>query len=259
MQFSVNYHSKWVREANEIRCPWNQLGSILDDLHENKTARLCVLIPAAANESEFDYDKFYSQLALVRPLVPSLTVQIPSFEFFKNVNDHLYSAFFSFPVTDWETFHAFIDIGVSDIWIDGPLCFQAKALEKAKANYDINLRVAPTVSSAYAIRKDTKVNSFYLRPEDLSQLPIDIVDFHTNSQDREDTLYSIYKRGNFLFDISNLVPGLPEKISNKAFDKNFANRRANCGQICQIPGRSCHYCTTYFSTLDKASKLISME
>lgn len=34
-----------------------------------------------------------------------------------------YRAYLRFPISDWETFVALIDMGVSDIYIDGPLGF----------------------------------------------------------------------------------------------------------------------------------------
>ena len=260
MQFSVNFRSKYIKEADEVRCPWNQLGLIMGDLHTHPTVRLCVTIPAAAKEEEFDFDKLFSQLALVAPMVAELTVCVPGFEFFRKVHDEkLYSAFFSFPVTDWETFNAFLSIGVSDIWIDGPLCFQANTLTRVKEDYAVNIRISPVTSSFFAITEKRPVTSFYLRPEDTGDFPADIIDFHATSQEREDTLYQIYKRGTFIFDIANLIPGLPESITNAAFDEKFAATRANCRQTCQIPGHTCHYCQNYFKSLSSMASLLSLK
>ena len=70
------------------------------------------------------------------------------------------NAFLDFPVTDWETFNQLRDLGVSDIWVDGALCFQLDRLAKAKK--DVRLRVSPQISLNNITPNPT---SFFIRPD----------------------------------------------------------------------------------------------
>lgn len=140
------------------------------------------------------------------------------------------------------------DFGVSDIYIDGPLGFQYDNIVKAKG--DVKIRVSPTISpNSNFANSSRKVTSFFIRPEDLSKYEkaIDIIDFHNNKT--EDTLYSIYKRGNFIYPINQLINGLIETVENPLVPKTFADSRLNCGQKCQTPGNNCKICNNTFFLL----------
>ncbi len=157
-----------------------------------------------------------------------------------------YNAFLRFPVVDWETFIELRNIGISDIYIDGPLGFQCERIKKGKQNTKI--RVSPTVSPNISFI-NRSINSFFIRPEDLSlySSTIDIIDFKESDQEKEDTLFTIYKRGTFDFNINDLIKGLPRDVSNLFIKPEFAQHRLNCGQHCKIPGRHCHLCETNFT------------
>ena len=45
MIFSLNYHSDNKKKAGEIRCPYNQLGTIIKFIKENPTKRYNIIIP----------------------------------------------------------------------------------------------------------------------------------------------------------------------------------------------------------------------
>ncbi len=161
------------------------------------------------------------------------------------------NAFLDFPVTDWETFNQLRDLGVSDIWIDGALCFQLDRLARAKK--DVHLRVSPQISLNNITPNPT---SFFIRPEDLSMYDevIDTVDFHVEDLELSKTLYNIYKRGLYISDLSILVKTLGFEVLNPTIPSEFTKNRLNCGQSCQIPGRSCHLCENYLRTASLMSK-----
>lgn len=242
MRISVHYTSKWVKEAEEIKCPWNQLGLVLPSLQKNPNSRLVIIIP----EEIDDTTQFYHQIEKILDLEIPYTIETNKINFCRSLINDGYSAYLNYPVTDWETFHQLKELGVSDIWIDGPLCFQADRLALAIMGTDLILRVCPTNDTAVAITKNREPTSFYLRPEDKTMLSVGVLDFQMDDIQKENALYSIYKRGTFAYGIGELIPGLPTDIPNSIFPQEFGERRANCGQRCQIPGYSCHYCDNYF-------------
>lgn len=121
-------------------------------------------------------------------------------------------------------------MNVSDIYIDGSLGFQCDNLKISKGNTLI--RISPTISSNANLNQQvTNANSFFIRPEDLILYEdiIDIIDFKVDDQEKEDTLFQIYKRGTFNFDLSQLIEHLHTKVPNMFIQSEFAKQRLNCG------------------------------
>lgn len=155
-----------------------------------------------------------------------------------------YNAYSKFPVADWETFSYLKNLGVSDIYIDGPLGFQCDLLKRVK---DVKIRVSPTVSANAAINLTRNAKSFFIRPEDLSlyEDAIDIIDFQvTNDQEKEKALFNIYKRGTFNYDLNDLIENLHIKVNNIFINPDFGKERVNCQQRCMRPDSRCNLCET---------------
>lgn len=252
MIFSVNYHSDKIKLADEVRCPYNQLGLIIDFIKENPSKRYNIIIPD--NLTQMGLKKLAEQVDVVKSIATNYTIECNNILQLQDLKDMGYNRYLRFPVTDWETLEELREAEVSDLYIDGPLGFQMNAIAKIKG--DIKIRVSPTISPNAAISANRKVSSFFIRPEDLElySYAIDIIDFKENGQDKEDTLFSIYNRGTFNYDINMLINNLPER-NNLLFNNDFAKKRLNCGQKCNIPGHQCHYCDTYFSVALRMKEL----
>lgn len=54
MKFSLNYRSKHKQEADEIRCPINQLGTIFPFIKDNPNKRYNIII---ADDSSIEHDR----------------------------------------------------------------------------------------------------------------------------------------------------------------------------------------------------------
>lgn len=254
MIFSLNHHSDYKNNAGEIKCPFNQLGTIINFIKQNSNKRYNIILPD--NITKVELEKAVGQIDLLKTIAKDYTIQCGSLINLQYLLSCGYNAYLRFPVTDWETFCELRDLEVSDIYIDGPLAFQCKLIRDGKKN--VKIRMSPNISSNGSILVDKKPSSFFVRPEDLSLYEsfIDIIDFKVDNKEKEDTLYKIYHRGTFNFSISDLIDGLPQ-ISNLMFKEEFGKRRLNCGQKCKIPGYSCHFCETYFkigSELENLSK-----
>ena len=248
MLYSVNYLSKRKEEADEIRCPYNQLGQIFTFIKDNPNKRFLISIPSDIAPERLTKAK--EQIEFVKDITDNYVVQCSTIPHYNELREGSYKAFLRYPVSDWETFQQLKKLGVSDIYIDGALGFQVKELKKGKE--DINIRCSPTISPNLIISSPRDPSSFFIRPEDLVFYDdiIDIIDFHVNNQTQEDALFSIYKQEIFLFDINKLIKGLPAGVNNQLIKSDFAKTRLNCGQKCQMPSRTCRYCNSTFSIIN---------
>lgn len=256
MLFSIGYKSSRKQEADEIKCPCNQLGLIFDFIKENSDKRYNII-----NPQEQDFNKAIEQINFVREVASDYTVECEDINALLNLLEKDVNAYLRFPITDWEDFNNVLKLGVTDIYIDGPLCFQMDKMKIIRNNYSVNIRISPNVSPNCALINPSP-NSFFVRPEDLKLYDeyIDIIDFKTPYQEQEDSLFSIYKRGTFNYSLDSIVVGLTPCINNILLDgSDFARQRLNCGQKCKIPGRSCHYCETTFKVLNNSIEVAKIE
>lgn len=54
MLFSVSYKSAHKQEADEIWCPWNQLGLLWEFIKDNKEKRYNVLVNDVSSDKVFE-------------------------------------------------------------------------------------------------------------------------------------------------------------------------------------------------------------
>lgn len=252
MLFSISYQSKIKKLADEIRCPYNQLGLLLKFMKENPQKRYVIELPNDIKQEGID--KAIKELEIIKDIISDYTFSCHSLNSFKETRERGYQAFLALPVTDWELFDSLLEQGASDIWIDSALGFQVNAIIRAKGSTKI--RVVPNYSSVIG---NMQPNSFFIRPEDLMkyQEVIDIVFFREKDVSREELIFTIYKRGNFIGNIEDLIPATREPTSNALFKEDFAETRLNCRQSCKIPGHHCAYCRTYFNIGKNLQKILS--
>lgn len=252
MFFSIGYQSKMKKLADEIRCPYNQLGLLFKFIKENPQKRYLIELPSDIKQEEID--KAIKELEIIKEIIQDYTFSCHSLSTFNETRERGYEAFLDLPVTDWELFNSLIKKGASDIWIDGALGFQVNAIARAKGNTKI--RVCPNRSASLS---EMEPNSFFIRPEDLSkyQEAIDVVFFRESDKSREELVFTIYKRGNFIGNLNDLIPDMREPTPNALFKEDFANIRLNCRQSCQVPGHHCAYCRTYFNIGKNLQKILS--
>ena len=249
MIFSVNHHSKYKKDAGEIRCPINQLGLLFEFIKDNPDKRYNITIKNTESISE----KEEQQIELIKAVTENYTIKCRTVSQLSNLLFQGFNAYLSFPATDWETFSELQNLGVSDIYIDGPLCFQMNKIALAKKNTKI--RMSPTLSPNSSLTRG-EPNDFFVRPEDLPiYKAVDVIDFNETEQDKEDALFSIYNRGTFNYSLKDLMVNLPYDINNLLFKEDFATHRLNCGQRCKEPDRSCHLCSNYFALIENSLKL----
>ena len=167
MKYSIDYKAdiKLRKEADEIRTPFSKLGYIYDFMKEYPNKKYIIIIDSIPNNLE-------KQLAFVKAVVKNnYSIECSQISLLKIIKGQGYNCFYKYAATDWEVFNYLIDLGVSDILIDGPICFDMPTLKKVldKVYAQIDIRVRPNKSSNVLFanwNNNFLENSFYIRPED---------------------------------------------------------------------------------------------
>lgn len=252
MLYSVSYQSSHKDEADEIRCPVNKLGYILNFIKEHSDKRYNVSFEADTEQEE----RLMKSIDILRQIAPSYTIACASIPAYQKLKAQGYNAYIAYPATDWETYQGLREAEVSDILIDGPLGFQTDKLIASKG--DIKIRAVPNASPNSALCRPA-ANFFFIRPEDQSayESALDILELNDSSQDKEDTLFAIYKRQKFDYELNKLITNFPYDINNHFFKPDFVQPRLVCGQRCKIPNHSCHLCDNNILVTKKAIELVN--
>lgn len=242
MQFSLQINNNLAPQADEVKLNYAGFGWFSKFIMEHPNKRYCISL-----DDKYSNSFFLEELDKIIPIINDYTVECSSIDTLKYIISNNRKAFLRHPVSDWELFNQLKELKVSDIYIDGPICFQTDEIKKAKK--DILIRSSPTISPNASLTT-RKPNSFYIRPEDLALYNeiIDIVDFQSrNNLPAEEAMFTIYKRGTFNYDLSELIKKIQPEIKNILLPQDFGKHRLNCGQRCNLPNKRCHYCDTIFN------------
>lgn len=89
-----------------------------------------------------------------------------------------------------------------------------EAIKRGKGN--IKIRVSPSVSPNTSPAASSKINNFFIRPEDISLYSdaIDVIDFNVFENEKEDTLFKIYKSGSSNLPLEVLITGYKGTVLN---------------------------------------------
>lgn len=240
MILSIDSRCRNKNAAGEVRCVSNQLGSIFDFVKEHPEKRYNITL-----NPDQPFEQALTQIDFIKAITDNYTIECFSIAEVNKLITKGYNAYYGYWVTDWETFTNLQNLGVSDIYIDGPLGFQTELLAKAKKQTKI--RCLPHNSLSASLTAPA-ANHFFIRPEDTYQYEgiIDIFDLRTVDIERQDTLFSVYNRGTFMYDISLLIENVPVGVNNTGLN-GFATPRLHCKQRCKQPNSHCDLCNSKFS------------
>ena len=93
MLFSLSYKSAHKQEADEIKCPVNQLGLILPFMKDNPNKRYNI-----ADVSSVERNKMIEQVELVKEIVEDYTIECDNIATFRSLVFNGYNAYIRFPV-----------------------------------------------------------------------------------------------------------------------------------------------------------------
>lgn len=213
MKYSVNADNRTaIKDADEYKCKFNRLGDIIS-LIETTKARLNILYEP---EDATDFNILLDQIKILEKKKVDFVIACKDLRNLHAVLDLEVPAYLNFPISDWETFFNILEWGVSDIWIDGALCFSADAIRKHTNG--VNVRMCPHMSANAGFSAGHRSNAYsaFIRPEDVDTYEtfIDILDFKTEDIEMEKTLYNIYKRKYFHNNLKELVKQLTIDVNN---------------------------------------------
>lgn len=257
MKYSLSYKCSGWRDVDEVQCPYNQLGLIIHDVKPEQ--RVCILVSKGAT-----IDKVIEQTDLVRKVVgDNYTIRCDSVNDLRQLLDRGYKAWLFTPVTDWETYQGLLSMGASDILLDSYLCFCGEDLEFMKRKHEIIHRVSPCLSPTQQMANINapKSSFFFIRPEDqwVCEKAIDILSPLIASPEAEQYLIDIYKRGNYIGDLCNIITGLDIHVENALLygdNSDFAKMRFRCRQKCQQPGYRCQFCENTLRVVEKSIAIV---
>ena len=162
--------------------------------------------------------------------------------------------FFGTAVNNWDRLNELIELGVSDIYITGDICFDLKRIA-AYVPENIHLRCFVNLCQ-YEWDNSEGLKTFFIRPEDVDFYGgyIDVFEFF-NSVEEQSTLYEIYfhdKEWNG--NLREIIKGLKRDLNSYYILGNeFGKTRVNCQRKC-IKGGSCRMCDRLAEFADSLEK-----
>jgi len=139
-----------------------------------------------------------------------------------------------------EQARALKNLGVSYLLLDNQAMHQLHAIKIL----GVPVRAIPNMSFLDGIPRENGVNGNWIRPEDINEysLYIDVIEFGTQPQKREETLFRIYSKDKeWPGDLNRIVQDLNYPANNAMINPEHSRRRMNCEMICAT-GKNCTLC-----------------
>ena len=149
--------------------------------------------------------------------------------------------FFQEYCAEWGAVAAFIEMGVSDIYVVNDLGFELRKVSEFAHSVGVKVRAFPNVAQEMYPSTDP-ITRFFIRPEDihLYEPYIDVCEIFGDAGITEN-IYYIYKDGKWVGAINGLISNVEEDCVNTFLLENFAFPRINCGRKCK-KGKDCNFC-----------------
>lgn len=168
--------------------------------------------------------------------------------------------FFDVVVRDWETFHAFIEAGVCDIYLVEQMMFEIKDASKAAHLAGVQVRTFPNIAQL-KYEETSSLKSFFIRPEDVELYEglVDVMELYTIDEINQDVVLEVYQKDKQWWGpLKELIIGLNTELDGRYIIPRFGERRLGCGRKC-FKGMRCDVCQTVEDlgkNLQKAGLLI---
>jgi hypothetical protein len=229
---------EYLEKADELKVPWDKR-EIIPEIFEQYPNKIVVLEYLGTDLTEEEYNELNMYKGLGRGnfkmCVASITL----------LRDRAIPFYLGYPISDLYTIMGLMNIGVTDIKIEGPLVFNLASVKNLIKDTDINIRIVPNVAYTNGLPYKDGVLGSWIRPEDLSNYEelIDVIEFENiPTKAKEQALYRLYMEdkewdGNLSDLITNLnYPGL-----NRMIPTTMSCLRKNCKQAC-LSGSNCKIC-----------------
>lgn len=171
--------------------------------------------------------------------------------------------FFDVVVREWETFHTFIETGVSDVYLVEQMMFEIRDASTAAHMAGVQVRTFPNIAQK-RYEEVTSIKSFFIRPEDIEYYEglVDVMEIYTIDEINQDVVLEIYKDDKQWWGpLREIILGLDSDIDGRYIIPRFGERRVNCKRKC-FKGMHCDSCGVVESlskNLQKAGLLVQYE
>lgn len=260
MKFCMLYdnHSRYLRNADEIILKYqHKTSEIIEHIGTYKQEKRIILnVYLLDNETLMDCKEIFAAAAEKHPNMAILGEQTQA-----EVLTKLELPFFFANIVDsWDKLNAFINCGVSDVYIGNEFGFSLKKISQVCKENNVNIRVYPNVAQTSTSMLKPTINSFYIRPEDLKYYEdlVDVIEFF-GPLDRQDVLFKIYSTRRWLGELNTLIIGLEdESVNNTIFLECFGAVRTNCDKRCSY-SKGCNMCTRFISINKTIEEVVKHE
>lgn len=233
MKYSVSIRqpNKVKELADEIMVDYKDLGAIYDLLVEVPGKEVVLRL------SRGDAIEWKKIQQLNKEC--NLTLALEDLKMISACKDYKY--YWAYPVTSFYELNGILDMGVSQVLIGGPLCFDLAPIVKK----GVPIRMVANMCFDSYIPREEGICGTYIRPDDVDEYDkyITTIEFRTDKLEREATLLELYQKKEWKGNLNLILTNLNFDVDNRGIPKEFAAARVQCRQNCQRGG-ACHFCYT---------------
>ena len=258
MKYCVPYDRdfKYLHEVDELIVPFNESLGFFKRLLDRKRIHHSRIILLVEDSIDFN-ENLNIYIPVMREVKENNIKCAIKFDVYSNLFNEMYERlkqndiefFFGTYVRDWDLFHGFIELGVSDLYIVESLAFELNLLGPAAHAKGISIRVFANICQSSWNEGDS-LKSFFIRPEDVETYApyVDVVEFIEGIN--YSTLYIIYAREKKWFgDLRDIIVGLDIPLDSRRILPHFAEMRVKCGKKC-MKGNPCKLCERVVSAAE---------
>lgn len=244
MKFCISGHQpkELIAQADEIKISSNDIDKLYD-FYVDFPEKTYIIIIISTNFSQNFWVRLQEHSKRIK-----IKVCTNKLEIVKIAKSYNLSVYLSYPILSFFELQALLQLGVSDVLIDGVLFFKIKEVFQI-CNNSTNIRII--VNQCYPNYIPPQINGIcgtFIRPEDIPIYEpfIQICEFDApNGLNQEAALLEIYKRQFWADNLNFICTNLNYDVDNSLIQPNFAKNRLNCGQIC-MENKMCHLCQSIF-------------
>lgn len=158
------------------------------------------------------------------------------------VKDWQIPFFFSNHVSTIDEVVGLMQYNPTDMYICEELGFRLAEVSTLLHDNHIKVRVYPNICQS-SFAETPSLKTFFIRPEDIKVYSafVDVFELIA-TEDTQDIIYSVYKRGKWFGKIKEIIPSFKHDLDSKFLIVNFGEFRCNCKKRCMYNPHSCTIC-----------------
>lgn len=237
---------RYLAQADEIKVDYRDHETIPDLAHRYTKATIVLFPPIPYHKlspEEWNQIVLYNQLCNNNFIINCGSIA-DAYEAKQRSLRFMLDAYIN---TEWDL-RGMINLGAEYAYVGIPFFFNMPKIEDLP---EIKLRAVPTVSYQTGLPHNPEEGVYgkWIRPEDIELYEdyITTIEFEQCLVPREETLFKVYKSGEWSTRLDVLIEDLGSSALNRAIDPDLIERRINCGQRCMrfpTDRRTCHACST---------------